>query len=52
MSPNVVLNSAKKLFKFANIREYCFNREENHNKDAYESKVPINPTCASAVGYL
>ena len=52
MSPNVSLNSAKKLSKSTSIGEFFFNRGENHNKAAPESNVPMNPTCTSAVEYL
>ena len=52
MSPNVLLNSAKKFSKSANIGEFFSNREENHDKVAPKSKIPMNPTCASVVGYL
>ena len=52
VSPNVFLNSAKKLFKSANIEEFFSNRGENNDKTAPESKVPMNPTCAFAIGYL
>ena len=52
VSPNVLLNSTKKLCKSANIGNFFSNREKNHDKVASESKVPMNPTCASAIGYL
>ena len=48
MSPNVLLNLAKKLFKYATIREFFSNRGENHDKAASESKVSMNLTCAFA----
>ena len=52
MSPNVLLNSAKKLSKSASIGEFFSNSGENHDKGAFENKVPLNPICASTVGYL
>ena len=52
MSPNVLLNLAKKLSKSVSIGEFLSNIEEKHNKVVPESKVPMNPTCAFAIGYL
>ena len=52
ISLKVLLNFTKKLSRFTNIREFFFKRRKNHNNTALKSKVPMNSTCDSKVGYL
>ena len=44
MFPNVALNSARKLSKFASIGEFFFSRGKNQDKAAPQSKLSMNPT--------